>query len=76
MEKIAKALDIPVEAITEMNDGASINIISSTLHDNSGSIFNQPSFNPMDKIVELYDKWLLAEKEKVTLLQEVLRDKK
>lgn len=30
----------------------------------------------IDKIVELYDKLLESEKEKVTMLQEVLREKK
>ncbi|MGM5631089.1 helix-turn-helix transcriptional regulator [Apibacter raozihei] len=73
LEKIAKALDIPVEAITELEQGAAINIISSTLHDNSGSIFNQPTFNTVDKIVELYEKLLETEKEKVRLLEEVLK---
>jgi len=76
LEKIANALDIPVEAITELNQGASINIVSSTLHDNAGSVFYYPNFNPMDKIVELYDKLLQSEKEKVAMLQEVLKEKK
>ncbi|MCI1648559.1 MAG: helix-turn-helix domain-containing protein [Bacteroides sp.] len=74
LEKIAQALDIPVEAITEMEDGASINIVNA--YDNSGSINYSPTFNPIDKIVELYDKLLESEKEKVELLQEVLKDKK
>jgi len=76
LDKIAKALDIPVEALTELNQGASINIVSSTLHDYAGSVFNYPNFNPMDKIVELYDKLLESEKEKVTLLQDVLKERK
>jgi len=74
LEKIAQALDIPVEAITEMEDSASINIVNA--YDNSGSINYSPTFNPIDKIVELYDKLLESEKEKVALLQEVLKDKK
>lgn len=74
--KIAKALDIPVEALTELGQDATINIISSTLHDNAGSVIYNPTFNPIDKIVELYDKLLLAEKEKVALLQEVLKERK
>ena len=35
LEKVAKALDIPIEAITEMNDGTSINIFSGTWKDNA-----------------------------------------
>lgn len=78
LEKIAKVLNIPVEAITELGDDAAINIVASTLTANdNAAIFNYyPSFNPIDKVVELYDKLLQSEKEKVALLQEVLRDKK
>ncbi|HCO66959.1 MAG TPA: XRE family transcriptional regulator [Dysgonomonas sp.] len=83
LDKIAKVLDIPVEAITELEQGTAINIISSTLHDNSGSIFNQPTFNPIDKVVELYDEKIalyermLKEKEEaISLLHEVLKERK
>jgi transcriptional regulator with XRE-family HTH domain len=77
LEKIAKALGIPVEAITELEDGTAINIISSTFNGHaSGSINYNPSFDPIDKIVELYDKLLEAEKEKVIMLQEIIKDKK
>ena len=60
LEKITKALDIPIEAITELNEGALINIYSGTWQDNAtaaGSIQNQ-TFNPIDKIVELYERLL------------------
>ena len=66
LEKITKALDIPIEAITELNEGALINIYSGTWQDNAtaaGSIQNQ-TFNPIDKIVELYERLLKAEQEK------------
>ncbi len=45
---------MPVEAIKNFSEEAAINIISSTLHDNAGSINYNPTFNPIDKIVELY----------------------
>ncbi len=76
LEKVAKALDIPVEAITEMENGASINIIANTFDNQSSAVNWCPTFNPIDKIIELYDKLLESEKEKVALLQEVLKDKK
>ena len=81
LEKIAKALEIPVEAITEMNEGASINIVNA--YDNSGSINYSPTYNPLDKVVELYDEKIalyermLKEKdEAISLLHEVLKGKK
>ncbi len=72
--KIAKVLDIPVEAITEIGEGSSINIVNA--YDSSGSINYSPTFNPIDKIVELYDKLLETEREKVKLLEEVLNGRK
>ena len=83
LEKIAKALDIPMEAITEIGDGTAINIINA--HDNQSvyAINNNPTFNPLDKIVELYEEKntlyerMLKEKEEtILLLHEVLKDKK
>ena len=76
LEKIAKALEIPVEAITEISNESSVNIFSGTWQDNAVAQNIQPTFNPMDKIVELYEKLLEAEKEKVELLREVLKEKK
>lgn len=78
LEKLAKALDIPIEAITELEQGTAINIISSTFHDSSiaSMMYCQPTFNPIDKVAELYERLLKAEKEKVELLHEALRDKK
>ena len=76
LAKIAEALNIPVEAITEMEEGASINIVANTIDNQSSAVNWCPTFKPIDKIVELYDKLLEAEKEKVAMLQEVLRDKR
>lgn len=76
IEKIAKALDVPVEAITEVGNDNSINIISGTWHDNSGTIINNPTFNPLDKVIELYERLLKAEQDKVAMLQEIIKDKK
>lgn len=85
LEKIAKALDIPVEAITQISDDTAINIISSTLnaHDNA-AIFNlYPTFNPIDKLIEVYSEKnelyerMLKEKDSIIgLLQEVLKDRR
>lgn len=76
VEKIAKALEIPVEAITGLNSESPINIFSGTWNDSAVAQNFQPTFNPIDKIVELYEKLLTAEQEKVALLQEALKSKK
>ncbi len=83
LEKIAKVLDVPVEAITELNDGASINIVANTFDNYSSAINWQPTFNPIDKMVELYEEKnalyerMLKEKEEtISLLHEVLKERK
>lgn len=76
IEKIAKALDIPEEAITELGEATSINIFSGTWQDNANCQNYNPTFTPLEKVVELYERLLKAEQEKVAMLQEVLKDKK
>ncbi len=83
LDKIAKALDIPVEAITELEQGTAINIVANTFDNQSSAVNWCPTFNPLDKVVELYDEKIalyermLKEKdEAISLLHEVLKDKK
>lgn len=77
LEAIAKALHIPVDAIKNYSDDATLNIIVNSLHDNSSIIQNYyPTFNTVDKVVELYERMLQTEREKVALLEEVLKEKK
>lgn len=78
LNKVAEALQIPVEAIKNMTDEAAFNIIGNTFQNDSSAYVYQYkcNFNPIDKVVELYERMLKAEQEKVRLLQEALRDKK
>ena len=75
LEKVANTLGVTVEAIKNFNDEAAINYFN-TFHDNSVSI-NQGAngsnnyhwtFNPIDKIVELYEALLKAERDKYNLV--------
>jgi transcriptional regulator with XRE-family HTH domain len=82
LQKVSKALGIPEDAIQNFSDDAAINIFSSTLHDNSGSVNYYPTFNPVDKWLEaieenrkLYERLLQSEKEKNELLQQLLKSK-
>lgn len=81
LSQVAEILKVPAEAIKSFSEEAAINIISSTLHDNAGSINNHCSlvFNPIEKWVEaleenkkLYERLLESEKEKVELLKKML----
>jgi transcriptional regulator with XRE-family HTH domain len=83
LQKVSKVLGIPEDAIQSFSDDAAINIFSSTLHDNSGSVNYYPTFNPVDKWLEaieenrkLYERLLQSEKEKNELLQQLLKSNK
>jgi transcriptional regulator with XRE-family HTH domain len=75
LEQVARILKVPVEAIKNFDEQAAINIISNTFHDES-SAYSQNykcTFNPIDKIVELYEALLKSEREKIELLQKYTR---
>jgi len=73
LEDVAKALHVPIEAIKNFTEDAAINIVASTLHDNSGSVNYNPTFNPIDKVVELYERLL---KEKDFLIEQLSKGSK
>ncbi len=73
LEKVSKALGVTTDAIKTFSEETAITIISSTLHDNAGSVFYNPTFNPIDKIVELYERML---KEKDAIIEKLLHEKK
>lgn len=77
LEQIAKLLKVPVEAIKNFDEEAAINVIGNSYHDNSTSNVNYHcTFNPIDKIIELYEALVKSEKEKVELLQKLLEERK
>ncbi|GEP97763.1 helix-turn-helix domain-containing protein [Chitinophaga cymbidii] len=67
LEQVAKALKVPTDAIKTFSDEAANNFIN-TFHDNSGFNYHC-TFNPLNKVVELYERLLASEKEKNELLQ-------
>ena len=77
LEKIANVLGVTPQAIKEYSDEAVFNIISNTFHNTSSdnstliasSLNYQPTFNTIEKIVELYERLLASEKEKVELFK-------
>ncbi len=71
LKQISAVLRIPVEAFQNFDEEQAINIISNTFHkgavaNNSGHI--NCTFNPVDKIVQLYD-------EKIALYERMLKEK-
>jgi len=89
LEEVAEALGVTPEAIKAFNEEAAITIINSNaFHDNSSNNWsvsgsNQPTFNPLDKIMEqsvkieeLYKALLKSEQEKNALLEKMLKERK
>jgi hypothetical protein len=76
LAQVAKVLKVPVEAIKNFDEEAAINIIGNTYNSNDTSTLNafnfHPTFNPIDKIVELYEALVKSEKEKVEMLQKLI----
>lgn len=79
LAQVAKVLKVPVEAIKNFDEESAIHNIQNNYDSavvNAGPTINYKcSFNPIDKIVELYEDLVKSEKEKVALLQNLL-DKK
>jgi hypothetical protein len=78
LEQVAKVLKVPVEVIRSFDEEAAVAYIN-TFNDNSanhGTIGNNYNcelwFNPLDKIMELFERLLASEKEKVELLKQLL----
>jgi len=81
LAEVAKALGVSVEAIKNFTEENMINYFNS-FYDNSTStgingMFNPThcTFNPLDKVIELYERMLQAEKEKVEYLEKLLKEK-
>jgi transcriptional regulator with XRE-family HTH domain len=78
IEQVAKILKVPSEAIKNFTEEAVFNIIGNTVnnHDQAAFFNYYPTFNPIDKVMELYEEnkrlyeqLLQSEREKVELLK-------
>ena len=87
LNKIACILHIKAESIKNFDEDAAINIIHNTFNSNDNSIINainhNCTFNPIDKVIQLYDekialyeRLLQAEQERNSLLEKLLAEKK
>ncbi len=82
LQQISAILKIPVEAIQNFDEEAAINVISNTFnnHDHSSPQFasvinNSPTFNPLDKMVELYERMLQQQREMIDKLEKLIEKK-
>lgn len=84
LQEVAKALEVNIEVLKNFSEEAVFNIIGNTVHNHdNGSLFNyQPTFNPVEKLIEifeenkaLYKALLQVEKDKVVYLEKLLNNK-
>ena len=64
LEKIAKVLGVTVEGLKHFTEDSVFNNINN-FHDNS----IQNNFNPIEKVIELYERLLQSEREKIEILK-------
>ncbi|WP_278554630.1 helix-turn-helix domain-containing protein [Elizabethkingia bruuniana] len=82
LEQVAKILKLPIEAIENFDEEQAVNVIANTysfqdFKDNAvASGFSyQPSFNPIDKMVDLYERMLQQQKEMIEKLERLIEKK-
>lgn len=76
LQQISAILKVPVEAIQNFDEEQAVNVISNTFTSNDTSTLNainpNCTFNPLDKVMELFERLLTSEREKVELMKEIL----
>jgi transcriptional regulator with XRE-family HTH domain len=76
LAQISEALKIPVEAFQNFDEEQAVNVIANTFNERSfenafanNCTFN---FNPLDKMVELYERMLQQQKEMIDKLEKLI----
>lgn len=75
LKDVAEALGVSAEAIMNFSEEGVINYFNSfneAVHNSHFGNNNNCTFNPLDKVVELYERLVQAEKDKVAYLEKLL----
>jgi len=75
-DQLAKGMGVSPDVLKSFNDESAVNIFSNAFHDNSSAgVMYNPTFNPIDKIMEqaekieaLYKELLKSERDKIEFL--------
>lgn len=74
LAEVAKALGVTAEAIKNFSEEAVFNYFNNFYDSSTGQVNNNNcTFNPLDKVVELYERLVQAEKDKVNYLEKLLK---
>ena len=72
LQKVSKALGVSPEGIKRFSEEAVINYFNNFQDNSEGTFNNHCTFNPIDKVVELYERLVQAEKDKVSYLEKLI----
>ncbi|MDE3185667.1 MAG: helix-turn-helix transcriptional regulator [Bacteroidota bacterium] len=74
LQQVAAALKIPAEAIQNFDEEQAVNIISNTFNDQANGYNYYPTFNfnPVEKMIELYERMLQQQKEMIEKLEKLI----
>ncbi|MHB8207628.1 helix-turn-helix domain-containing protein [Mucilaginibacter sp.] len=77
LERIASVLEVTPDTIKNLSDDGKVNILSSSLHDSPGSFSHYPvfNFNPLDKVIELYERIIKEKDELLRQKDEIIEQK-
>ncbi len=77
LQQISAVLKVPVEAFQNFDEEQAVNVISNTFGDHGiGYQRNDNcSFNPLDKMVELYERMIQQQKEMIEKLERLIEKK-
>lgn len=74
LAQVSTVLKLPVEVFQSLDEEGTVTIISNQF-DNGAIGYQrneQCTFNPLDKVMELFERLLASEKEKVELMKEIV----
>ena len=71
LAEVAKALKIPVAAIENFDEEAAISIVANTFNEDSAAYVEnyKCTFNPLDKVIELYERMLKEKNDEIEKLR-------
>lgn len=72
LQRVSKALGVSPEGIKRFSEEAVINYFNNFQDNSEGAFNNHCTFNPIDKVVELYERLVQAEKDKVSYLEKLM----
>lgn len=75
LQELSDALKVPVQAIENFDEEAAINYFNTFNDSSSGDFRNHCTFNPLDKVIELYERMLKDKQDMIERLERQLNEK-